>query len=157
MIVRLSELDTYEIAWASHDRWKYKQDLGIISNKVDTKRDEFAITTEGMAGEWAVGKVLGIPVNLDLHPGGDPGWDFDCFGYRFDVKTTRAKYLLFRSVEHFKADIAVLARYLNHYQVELVGAINKADFLKKCQVKDFGYGDNYVVDPKDLDDIREFI
>jgi hypothetical protein len=157
MIVKLSELDTYEIAWASHDRWKYKKDLGIVSNKVDAKRDEFAITTEGMAGEWAVGKVLNTPVNLDLHPGGDKGWDFEYKGLKVDVKTSKAKYLLFKRLQDFRADLAVFARYLNDYQIELVGAITRSDFVALHKIRNFGYGDNCIVDPFLLNDVRVFL
>jgi len=157
MIVRLSELDTYEIAWAAHERWRYKKNLGIISNRVDQKRDDFSITREGMSGEWAVGKVINTPVNLDLHPGGDPGWDFEYCGIKIDVKTSKAKYLLFNTLSSFKADLAVFARYLNEYQVELVGAITRQDFVAKHQIKNFGYGDKCVVDPLLLNDVRDYL
>jgi len=157
MIVRLSELDTYEIAWAAHERHKYKQDWQVKTQRVDQKRDDFAITREGMAGEWAVSKVIDTPVNLDLHPGGDAGWDFEYCGIKIDVKTSKAKYLLFNTLSSFKADLAVFARYLNEYQVELVGAITRKDFVAKHQLKNFGYGDKYVVDPLLLNDVRDYL
>ncbi len=157
MIVRLSELDTYEIAWAAHDRHKYKKDMGVQTRRVDQKRDDFAITKEGMAGEWAVGKVLNTPVNLDLHFGGDQGWDFEYKGLKVDVKTSKAKYLLFRTLNDFKADLAVFARYLNDYQIELVGAITRSDFVALHKIRNFGYGDNCVVDPLLLNDVRDYL
>ena len=157
MIVRLSELDTYEIAWAAHERHKYKQDWKVKTQRVDQKRDDFAITREGMAGEWAVGKIIDTPVNLELHQGGDQGYDFEYRGVKIDVKTSRARYLLFRSLAHFKADLAVFARYLNDYQVELVGAITRAEFVAVHQLKNFGYGDNCVVDPLLLNDVRDYL
>ena len=158
MIVKLTELDTYEIAWAAHERWSYKRDLGYVSTKrVDQKRDDYAITREGMAGEWAVGKVLGVPVNLDLHPGGDPGWDFDYCGIKIDVKTSRAKYLLFKTQNSFKADFAVFAKYLNDYQIELAGMVSRQEFMEKCEIRDFGYGENFVMHPDNLTDVREIL
>jgi hypothetical protein len=158
MIVKLTELDTYEIAWAAHERWAYKRDLGYVSSKrIDQKRDDYAITREGMAGEWAVAKVLGVPVNLDLHPGGDPGWDFDYCGVKIDVKTSRAKYLLFNTLNSFKADFAVFAKYLNDYQVELVGMVSRQDFKQKCEIRDFGYGEKYVMHPDQLIEVRQYL
>ena len=157
MIVRLSELDTYEIAWAAHERHKYKQDWQVKTQRVDQKRDDFAITREGMAGEWAVSKVIDTPVNLDLHPGGDAGWDFEYCGIKIDVKTSKAKYLLFNTLSSFKADLAVFARYLNEYQIELVGAITRQDFVAKHQLKNFGYGDKCVFDPLLLNDVRDYL
>ena len=129
----------------------------MISNRVDQKRDDFSITREGMAGEWAVSKVIDTPVNLDLHPGGDAGWDFEYCGIKIDVKTSKAKYLLFNTLSSFKADLAVFARYLNEYQVELVGAITRQDFVAKHQLKNFGYGDKCVVDPLLLNDVRDYL
>ena len=157
MIVRLSEQDTYEIAWAANDRYQYKKSLGIVSNRVDQKRDDFSITKEGMAGEWAVSKVLDVPVNLELHPGGDAGWDFEYKSTKIDVKTTRSRYLMFKTLANFKADLAVFARYLNEYQVELVGAITRTEFVAVHQLKNFGYGDNCVVDPLLLNDVRDYL
>ena len=157
MIVRLSELDTYEIAWAAHERCRYKKTLGINSLRVDQKRDDYGITREGMAGEWAVGKVLNTPVNLDLHPGKDKGWDFEYKGLKVDVKTSKAKYLLFKRLQDFKADLAVFARYLNDYQIELVGAITRSDFVALHKIRNFGYGDNCVVDPLLLNDVRDYL
>jgi len=57
----------------------------------------------------------------------------------------------------FKADLAVFARYLNDYQVELVGAITRAEFVAVHQLKNFGYGDNCVVDPLLLNDVRDYL
>ena len=158
MIVKLSELDTYEIAWAATDRCKHKRDLGIVNTKrIDQKRDDYAITREGMAGEWAVAKVLGVPVNLELYAGGDPGWDFEVSGIKIDVKTSRAQYLLFNTIKSFKADFAIFAKYLNDYQIDLVGMISRQEFTQKCEIRDFGYGENFVMHPDNLTDVREIL
>jgi hypothetical protein len=101
--------------------------------------------------------VLGVPVNLELHPGGDPGWDFDFSGIKIDVKTSKAKYLLFNTMNSFKADFAVFARYLNDFQIELVGMVSRQDFMQKCEIRDFGYGEKYVMNPNKLTDVREIL
>lgn len=158
MIVRLSELDTYEIAWAAAGRCQYKREAGIVNSKrVDQNRDDYQITREGLSGEWAVAKVLGLPVNLENYLGGDPGWDFEYYGIRVDVKTSRAKYLLFRNMDQFKADCAIYAKYLNEYQVDLMGFVSKEEFTEKHLRLDFGYGFNCVMDGDELNDIRDFL
>jgi hypothetical protein len=157
MIYFLSSLDTYEISWAAADRCKFKRDKGIVNYKrVDQKRDNFATAREGLTGEWAVSQYLGIPVNLENYLGGDPGWDFEYCGFKVDVKTTRAKYLLFQSHKSFKADVAILVRYHKDFIVEILGAITREEFIKKSQVKNLGYQDNYVVTQDQLTPIEEF-
>jgi hypothetical protein len=157
MIYFLSSLDTYEIAWAAADRCKYKRDKGIVNYKrVDQKRDNFATAREGLTGEWAVSQYLDIPVNLENYLGGDPGWDFEYKGLKVDVKTTRAKYLLFQSHAHFKADVAILVRYHQDFLVEILGAITRDEFFKVAQIKNLGYHDNYVVTQDQLTPIEEF-
>jgi hypothetical protein len=157
MIYFLTSLDTYEIAWAAADRCKYKQDQGLVNYKrVDKKRDNFQLAREGLTGEWAVSKYLDIPVNTENYLGGDPGWDFEYQGLRVDVKTTRAKFLLFTKLSNFKADAAILVRYHQDFIVEIVGAVTRDDFIKHSQIKNLGYGDNHVMTPEQLTPIEEF-
>ena len=157
MIYFLSSLDTYEISWAAADRCKFKRDQGMVNYKrVDQKRDNFATAREGLTGEWAVSNYLDVPVNLENYLGGDPGWDFEYQGLKVDVKTTRAKYLLFRSHAHFKADVAILVRYHQDFLVEILGAITREKFFEVAEIKNLGYHDNYVATQDQLTLIEEF-
>jgi hypothetical protein len=88
--------------------------------------------------------------------GGDPGWDFEYKGLKVDVKTTRAKYLLFQSHAHFKADVAILVRYHQDFLVEILGAITREEFFKVAEIKNLGYHDNYVATQDQLTPIEEF-
>lgn len=157
MIYFLSSLDTYEISWAAADRCGFKRENKIKNRtKVDQTRDEFQLTREGLTGEWAVSKYLDIPVNLENYLGGDPGWDFEYNGLKVDVKTTRAKLLIFRSHAHFKADAAILVRYHHDFLVEILGAITRDGFFKQAEIKNLGYHDNYVLTEDKLTPIEEF-
>jgi hypothetical protein len=157
MIYFLSSLDTYEISWAAADRCKFKRDKGLVNHKrVDQTRDNFQLAREGLTGEWAVSKYLGILVNTENYLGGDPGWDFEYYGLKVDVKTTRAKLLLFQSHAQFKADVAILVRYHKDFIVEIAGAITREDFFKHAEIKNLGYHDNYVVTEDKLTPIEEF-
>jgi len=157
MRIHLSDVDTYKIAWAAADRCEFKQNNGVVNKtKVDQKRNNFELTKEGFMGEWAVSLTLNIPVNTDLYLGPDAGYDLEFQGYTIDVKTTRAKYLLFQSIDHFKADVAVLVKVVNDYEVDVVGMISKEKFIEIHEMKDFGYGNQCVVPPEKLLPIEEF-
>lgn len=157
MIVFLSDLETYQIAWAAAERCKYKRDKGLINYKrVDQARDNFATAREGLTGEWAVANELGLPVNTDNYLGGDPGYDFIYKGWKVDVKTTRAKLLLFQSMDKFVADVAILVKILSEDTVRICGAISRDRFASVHQVKNLGYQDNCVVTIKQLTPIKEF-
>jgi hypothetical protein len=156
MHIRLSDLDTYRIAWAAADRCAFKEQHRIKHKRIDNKRDNFQITREGLMGEWALSIALDVPVNTELYLGTDEGTDFAYKGYTIDVKTTRAKYLLFQSLEHFKADVAALVQVINEHDVEIKGIISKKKFVEIHEVKNLGYQDNCVVPPEKLLPIEEF-
>jgi phospho-N-acetylmuramoyl-pentapeptide-transferase len=67
-----------------------------------------------------------------------------------------AKYLLFPSHAHFKADAAILVRYHQDFLVEILGAITRDEFFKVAQIKNLGYHDNYAVTQDQLTPIEEF-
>jgi hypothetical protein len=157
MIYFLSSLDTYEISWAAAERCKFKRDHGLTNPKrVDKARDNFQLAREGLTGEWAVSKYLDLPVNTEIYLGGDKGYDFEYRGLKVDVKTTRAKFLLFTKLSNFKADAAILVRYHKDFIVEIVGAVTRDDFIKHSQIKNLGYGDHHVMTPEQLTPIEEF-
>jgi hypothetical protein len=47
-------------------------------------------------------------------------------------------------------------RYHKDFIVEILGAITREDFIKKSQIKNLGYQDNYVVTQDQLTPIEEF-
>lgn len=158
MIVFLTDLDTYEIAWAASGRCQFKRDAGIKNSKrIDQARDDYQITREGLTGEWAVGQVLGLPVNIENYLGGDPGWDFEYKGLKVDVKTTKAKLLLFQNMDKFVADVAVLVRYYRDDLVEIAGVISRDKFEQEHEIRNLGYKDNCVVTDEKLTPIDEFM
>jgi len=158
MIVTLTDLDTYEIAWAAAGRNQFKRDSGLAKSKrVDMARDDYQITREGLTGEWAVGQVLGLPVNTENYLGGDPGWDFEYKGLKVDVKTTKAKLLLFQNMDKFVADVAVLVRYYRDDLVEIAGVISRDKFEQEHEIRNLGYKDNCVVTDEKLTPIDEFM
>lgn len=156
MHIRLSKEDTYKIAWAAADRCAFKEQHRIKHKRIDSKRDNYAITREGLMGEWALSIALEKPVNTDLYLGTDDGYDFEYEGYTIDVKTTRAKYLLFQNLDKFKADVAALVKIINDYEMEIIGIISKKKFVEIHEVKNLGYQDNCVVPPEKLLPIEEF-
>ncbi len=157
MISYLSDLETYQIAWAAADRCKFKSNQGLINYKrVDQRRDNFATAREGLTGEWAVANELGLSVNTENYLGGDPGWDFEYYGWKVDVKTTRAKLLLFQSMSKFVADVAVLVKVLDDDTVRICGAISRDRFAQVHEIRNLGYQDNCIATIDQLTPLKEF-
>lgn len=157
MISYLSDLETYQIAWAAADRCQYKRSKGLINYKrVDQMRNNFATAREGLTGEWAVANELGLKVNTEHYVGGDPGYDFIYHGWKVDVKTTRARLLLFQSMDKFVADIAILVKILTDDSVRICGAISRERFAQVHEIRNLGYQDNCVATIKQLTPLEEF-
>jgi hypothetical protein len=156
MIVHLTDLDTYEIAWEASGRTNFARGNGIKNTKRDGNRTDYQIDREGVTGEFAVAFALNIPVNTNLR-GPDDGHDFVYKGYTIDVKTTRAKYLLFKSVENFKSDVAILVQYLREDLVDIKGVVSKEKFITHHEKKDFGFGEGCALDPSHLTTLGKFI
>lgn len=106
----------------------------------------------GLLGEWEFGKFCGImPRTI---PGGDGGIDFELpLVFTVDVKTARKPDRLLVEAGKVKADIYVLAHYVDNDEageVSLVGWIFASELLK-YQPFDSGRGIvNHVVPAEEL-------
>tara|TARA_R110001592_G_scaffold95756_2_gene275611 strand:- start:3254 stop:3724 length:471 start_codon:yes stop_codon:yes gene_type:complete len=108
----------------------------------------------GVLGELAYSLYSGKKMDLSIIVMGDDGTDFD---NGVDVKTSASKYrpdlLIFKKqYERKRADSYVLA-WLQLPIVELVGSISRNKFDQFKQIKNFGYGDSYVVSKTHLNKI----
>lgn len=92
---------------------------------------DLQIEISGLRGELAVAQYYGVSPNLGLEP--DEGWDFIINDKKVDVKyTTYIKGdLIFSSLAHFKADIAILTVELSPTEVVLKGWIERERFLRE--------------------------
>lgn len=157
MIITIPKDEALALIWAAGDRAIYKSIcLPTNPKKVDRQRSAFALTYEGLLGEWAIAKTLDLGINLDIYLGGDGGRDFTYQGYTIDVKTTRAKYLLFQSLDHFQADVAILVKLMDYYTLDIQGVISRKKFQETHEMMTFGYAYNCAVPPEKLLPIEDF-
>lgn len=121
--------------------WANPQDRRI------TRRDYRDLHFQGVLGEAALAKILGIPFDEGLYLKGRP-FDFEISGITIEVKTQQG-YLLFNTVEELISDLVVLcvADTTNPQEVAIQGYIPRTEFIKHHFVDDFGYGPRLCVQP----------
>lgn len=157
MQITIPNEEVKALIWAAGDRVMFKRIHGLIdTKKVDQKRLDIELVYEGLLGEWAVAKALELSMNLEIYLCGDGGRDFTYYGYTMDVKTTQAKYLLFKSMKDFTADIAVLVKRLDLQTLDIEGIISRKKFAQIHEMKNFGYAYTCAVSPEKLSPIEEF-
>lgn len=94
----------------------------------------------GLAGEVAFAEAYNLPLDLRSITTGDKGVDFNTVAGSVDVKTARKAFNLIVEEGKVLADIYVLARYDDKTQTAKMLGWEYGSELKKCPVKDFGYG-----------------
>lgn len=120
----------------------------------------------GMKGEWAVARYLAMFPDIHAYAGGDGGVDMVYRGYSLDVKTLR-EWLVFNSLEDFKADIAVVVNpygderdicipsHKTHWRRHVIirGWATRQQFEAVCFKVDFGYGERLAMRTEQLNPI----
>jgi hypothetical protein len=91
--------------------------------------------------------------------GNDVGIDFEFNGLKIDVKTStypligKADLILYpKDLEKQSNYFYLIQLYKN--QAFFLGGISKADFIAKCKLKNFGYGERFIVESKDLQELN---
>lgn len=160
-VIRLSNSELSLVKFFSEQRFKNQRRSNIETQKVATKKTDQEIDLIGAVGEYGMCKYLNIPMETDLSNNTDFGKDCKYRGQTLDVKTTYYPKgrLIFRSMKHFKADIAVLTvvkkESLN--TVTICGFIDKNTFESRHSMRDLGYGVNLVVEQGQLLPISQLV
>lgn len=94
----------------------------------------------GLAGEVAFAKEYNLPLDLRSIASGDKGVDFYTPLGTVDVKTARKPFNMIVEERKVLADIYVLAKYDDQTKTAQLIGWELGSELKKCPVKDFGYG-----------------
>lgn len=105
------------------DSWKHSE-----RNRHIPAKNAYFI---GIVGEYVVAKHLRLPTQFVPQDGGDNGYDMLMGSWRVQVKTTSRPYgeLMFNSLRHFNADLAVLTYWDNAKStVTIKGWIDKHHF-----------------------------
>ena len=104
----------------------------------------------GALAEFAVAKLYGAD-KPRLNVVNDGGLDLWVGNTSIDVKYTRTGLLIFDSLEHFKADIAVLVCATDEDDLfNVVGGVSQSAFAQRCFKKDLKYGSKLVMEGKAL-------
>jgi hypothetical protein len=137
----------------------------VVDRMFDRNNTSEGINIIGHLGEMAVGKLLGIPVDMEVRTGGDDGNDLFYGDTSIQVKTSELRSLIFNAEHLFKSDVAVLAQFIGKNKREswkdprfiIWGWVTKDYFLSNYYKHDFGYGTRLVLDASDLSPIDSFI
>ena len=112
-IVLLDGLDLAEVERIARGRNDRKEQVDVKSKKVDVTKGELGAHLMGLRGEYAVGKLLGLPLDEDCWLHGDNGVDLEVAGYTFSVRTRGANgwdyALMCTDTSEFNTDFGVLA------------------------------------------------
>ena len=141
MAVIIPEGDIKKLRTIAEQRNNKKQ--GVPTLKIAKQYSDYAIHFFGLLGEYAVAKILNIPMDTSINPiGGDQGYDLIYTNEhytqtRIDVKFTMSKQdcLFFTSNNKFKADIAILTKPIKNNRplegIRVAGWITKEGFKEK--------------------------
>ena len=128
-----------------------RYDLSRKQNLTQLRIDDSPLDVEslGVEGEFVFAKVFGF--NYPTAEGADGGVDFEEGGLTIDVKAAHKEYynLIFRSLESFKADTAVLVVKVSDNTFRIVGSISREDF-KEIAGSMPSRPKSYIVKQKDL-------
>jgi hypothetical protein len=127
-----------------------KADAGVKDRKIDSKRGTLLVCYMGLLAEIAVAKALRISVNQDTMLGGDEGFDLSWNDLKVQIKYTfheRGHLIINRTGNpgEIPSDIYVLTKG-SESRINIVGYTTREHARISGQTKDFGYGDNFVLE-----------
>lgn len=150
MIVRLSRQEEADCIQGANMRLKFAQQFQQEQKRGN--QSAYDIDLLGIRGECAVAKVLQIPFE-PFRLGVDTGIDLFIDDLGIDVKSRfKGKLLLFKTLESFKADFAVLTEAKEDC-IKIVGFCSKFNFQHDHQIYDLGYGPSCGLPDTELRDI----
>jgi len=151
MIIELSKKDLHSSHLMGADTVALCEMQGFKPRLENDQQSRVDANIEGFKAEFAIARLFDIepPTINVLTDGGVDLWLGD---KSIDVKWTRGNsFLIFDSLEKFKADIAILVvRTGIQSAMKVHGWISQEEFSARCYRRDFGYGDRLVVDAENL-------
>ena len=131
--VTLSNKELFNCQQAANFRSMLARASGVTNQRKDPTRTDQELDLVGIKGELAVSKAYQTDFNV-FEFGVDAGIDMFIGEVALDVKTTKhvSGVLLFKTVESFKAPIAVLCVEIDQNTMGIAGWINRKDFAAKC-------------------------
>lgn len=135
-----------------------KTHYGVTDRKFDKGNTSIGVSQLGHMGEMAVGKVLGLPVDMEVRTQGDNGHDLTLGSTNIQVKTSTMRHLIFNAKHLFASDVAILCQFVgadkshpgDDPRFKVWGWVSKDEFLENYYNMDYGYGNRLVLDVTDL-------
>jgi hypothetical protein len=143
---------------------KDKNKNKVYDAKFDKNNNSYSVNLMGYLGEMAAAKVLNIETDSKIRTHGDEGFDLKLNNKTIQVKTSTLPELIFNRLDLFKADTGMLVqlegdRTAPHIDsiYHVIGYITKQDFMNSYSVKNYGYGDRFVVGLSKLRSIEDLM
>jgi hypothetical protein len=163
MIVELTEDEIMDSLRFVHRVRENKKQYDVVDKKFDKGNTSYSVNLLGRLGEVAVSKVLRVPTDDAITPGGDGGYDLETPTKRIQVKTSTLPQLIFNSLELFTADVAVLVHFtgdkvLPHVDgvYDVMGWVDRQTFFDNYYNHDYGYGVRFVMNAENLYKMEDF-
>lgn len=158
MRIILSPEELQQCSEAAAKRTQYARSTGIKNQRKANNKSDLSVDYIGMVGEMAVGKVLGLEMDLDK-VGVDKGIDFIYKGLTIDVKTRSypGDELMFKKTQYFRAQVAILARFKRDDCVDIIGCINRKRFIENAYKKTYPKYSLMTVDKELLKPIQTLL
>jgi hypothetical protein len=157
LIITLTKEDIARCKQAAALRWQLARASGVVNQRKDTDSTDNDLDYLGLKAELAVAKAF----NTEFRPenfGIDSGVDMFIDSIGIDVKATfhQQGHLLFKTLDAFKADLAILVTATDNDNVmKITGWISRDRFLNTTVQKDFGKGNCYVIPQDQLATIED--
>lgn len=174
--VTITKEETSELWKVVKERQSNKRDVGVRDERKSSRLGSEEIEYVGLAGEYAVGKTLRLPVSFDTGAKGDGGFGDLTFhdGRTIAVKTATtiggSYNLRGDDVELMYDDIQILCSLPVHItgmthniklhmdqKVRIVGYMERPDFLRHAQVKESDTGRYLSVHPNHFYPVQDLI
>jgi hypothetical protein len=132
--VHLTQKELLDCEKAARFRSMFARASGVTNQRKDESSTDQETDLVGIKGELAVAKAYQAEFSVSDY-GIDSGIDMFLDDVGIDVKTTKhlTGKLLFKSVESFKAPVAVLCIQIDENTMGIAGWVNRLDFSDKCK------------------------
>lgn len=147
--LRAEEITKFRLSNVSRDKLKDK----FYSNVIEADKYKFESGLKGALVEVIFAQTFNIP--LKLTDGNDEGFDFIIDNKKIDVKHRSFPFNDLMDLILFPNDLKKESNYF--FLINIIddwayfcGGISKEDFMKKKFTKNYGYGDRFAVNYKDL-------
>jgi hypothetical protein len=161
MKVQFNAFDLSYIAMYSERIYVVKSVHKVTSKKYDVTKSEWELIYVGMMGEFAVRKITGSPMSMDITISGQPVADTIVGGKTAQIKANSytGKNLEFfvDDMKSFNADILIGVQVLSPVLCDVIGYIDREKFRSIAKVKNYGYGERLFVPSTSLESITNFL